>query len=91
MRRTWLVGQTGAAPSTLLDEMLRALELTVKDAAEKLGVSRQTLHAVLAEKTAVTAEMAVRLGKAHTTVRSDDQSWPTGHLHRAFAPINQLI
>ncbi len=50
-------------PGTLLDEMLRALELTVKDAAEKLGVSRQTLHAILAEKAAVTPEMAVRLGK----------------------------
>lgn len=37
--------------------------MTVKDAAEKLGVSRQTLHAILSEKSAVTPEMAVRLGK----------------------------
>jgi addiction module HigA family antidote len=35
----------------------------VKAAAEKLGVSRQTLHAILAERSAVTPEMAVRLGK----------------------------
>ena len=40
-----------------------ALRLTVKAAAEKLGVSRQTLHAILAERSAVTPEMAVQLGK----------------------------
>src|SRR5271166_2628432 len=51
-------------PGALLrDEVLPALRMTVKDAAEKLGVSRQTLHAILSEKSAVTPEMAVRLGK----------------------------
>ena len=43
--------------------MLPALRLTAKDAAANLGVSRQTLHAILSEKSAVTPEMAVRLGK----------------------------
>lgn len=33
------------------------------EAAAKLGVSRQTLHAILAETAAVTPEMAARLGK----------------------------
>jgi addiction module HigA family antidote len=51
-------------PGVLLREVvLPALRLTVKDAAEKLGVSRQTLHAILSGKSAVTPEMAVRLGK----------------------------
>jgi antitoxin HigA-1 len=51
-------------PGELLrEEVLRALRLTVKAAAEKLGVSRQTLHAILSERAAVTPEMAVRLGK----------------------------
>ncbi len=51
-------------PGTLLRaDVLPALELTVTDAAARLGVSRQTLHAILAERTAVTPEMAVRLGK----------------------------
>jgi len=51
-------------PGALLrEDVLPALRLTVKDAAEKLGVSRQTLHAILSEKSAVTPEMAVRLGK----------------------------
>ena len=51
-------------PGALLrEDVLPALRLTVKDAAEKLGVSRQTLHGILSEKSAVTPEMAVRLGK----------------------------
>ncbi|MBV9249534.1 MAG: HigA family addiction module antidote protein [Acetobacteraceae bacterium] len=51
-------------PGVLLrDEVLPALRLTVKGAAEKLGVSRQTLHAILAERAGITPEMAVRIGK----------------------------
>jgi addiction module HigA family antidote len=51
-------------PGALLrEEVLPALRLTVTAAAEKLGVSRQTLHAILAERAAVTPGMAVRLGK----------------------------
>ena len=51
-------------PGKLLrEDVLPALRLTVKAAAEKLGVSRQTLHAILAERSSVTPEMAVRLGK----------------------------
>jgi len=47
----------------LRDDVLPALRLTVKEAAEKLGVSRQTLHAILSERSSITAHMAVRLGK----------------------------
>jgi addiction module HigA family antidote len=51
-------------PGALLrDDVLPALRLTVKEAAAKLGVSRQTLHAILSEKSAITPHMAVRLGK----------------------------
>jgi addiction module HigA family antidote len=51
-------------PGTLLrEDVLPALRLTVKEAADKLGVSRQTLHTIMAEKGAVTPEMAARLGK----------------------------
>jgi len=52
-------------PGALLrEDVLPALKLTVTEAAGKLGVSRQTLHAILSERQAVTPEMAVRLGKA---------------------------
>jgi addiction module HigA family antidote len=51
-------------PGALLrEDVLPALRLTVKEAAVKLGVSRQTLHAILSEKSAITPQMAVRLGK----------------------------
>jgi antitoxin HigA-1 len=51
-------------PGELLrEDILPSLRLTVTSAAAKLGISRQTLHAILAERSAVTPEMAVRLGK----------------------------
>jgi antitoxin HigA-1 len=37
--------------------------MSVARAAKALGVSRQILHKILAEKAPVTPEMAVRLGK----------------------------
>ena len=42
---------------------LEALGLTVADAAKGLGVSRQHLHNVMAGRSAITPEMAVRLEK----------------------------
>jgi addiction module HigA family antidote len=51
-------------PGEILGEdVLPALNLTISDAAERLGVTRQTLHRIIAGKTAVTPEIAVRLGK----------------------------
>ncbi len=55
--------QPGHPGELLREEILPALRLTVTAAAKKLGVSRQTLHAILAGRSAVTPEMAVRLGK----------------------------
>lgn len=45
------------------EDVLPALGLTVTEAARQLRVSRQTLHNVLAGRSAVSAEMAVRLGR----------------------------
>lgn len=39
------------------------LAMSITDVASALGVSRQTLHGILAEKKAVTVKMAPRLGK----------------------------
>jgi addiction module HigA family antidote len=51
-------------PGELLrEDVLPALRITVTEAARKMGVSRQTLHAILSERAAVTPDMAVRLGK----------------------------
>jgi addiction module HigA family antidote len=47
----------------LREDVLPALRLSVTVAAKQLGIARQTLHRILAERAAVTPEMAVRLGK----------------------------
>jgi addiction module HigA family antidote len=51
-------------PGELLrEEILPALGRPRVEIAQLLGVSRQSLHAVLSERAAVTTEMALRLGK----------------------------
>jgi len=51
-------------PGELLrDDVIPALGRSRIEIARLLGVSRQTLHAILAERAAVTPEMALRLGK----------------------------
>jgi antitoxin HigA-1 len=47
----------------LREDVLPATGLSVSAAARALGVSRQTLHNVLAQRQSVTPEMALRLGK----------------------------
>ena len=49
----------------LRQDVLPALNITVSEAAEKLGVTRQTLHRIMARSNPrpVTPELAVRLGK----------------------------
>lgn len=47
----------------LREDVLPALGISVREMAEKLRISRQSLHAVMSERTGVTVEMALRLGK----------------------------
>jgi len=47
----------------LREDVLPALDLTVAGAARQLRVSRQALHAILSGRSAVSPEMAVRLGR----------------------------
>lgn len=46
----------------LREDVLPGLEMSVSAFARNLGVSRQTLHAVLAERSGISPEMALRLG-----------------------------
>lgn len=46
----------------LREDVLPDLGMSVSTFARKLGVSRQTLHAVLAERSGISPEMALRLG-----------------------------
>ena len=45
------------------DDVLPALQVSVNEAAEQLGVSRVTLSHVINGRAAITAEMALRVGK----------------------------
>ncbi|MGB8602995.1 MAG: HigA family addiction module antitoxin [Rhizomicrobium sp.] len=47
----------------LRDIVLSEIGLSVSEAARQIGVSRQMLHAILAGKASISAEMALRLGR----------------------------
>jgi addiction module HigA family antidote len=47
----------------LREDVLPALHLSVAEAARQLRVTRQTLHRILSGRSAVTPEMALRLGR----------------------------
>ena len=58
-----LVRQPTHPGAILRGDVLPGLSISVTEAARSLGVSRQALPAVLAERAAITVEMAVRQGK----------------------------
>lgn len=47
----------------LREDVLPALKISVSEAARQLGVTRQSLHRIMATRQPVTVEMALRLGK----------------------------
>ncbi|MBI3419899.1 MAG: HigA family addiction module antidote protein [Proteobacteria bacterium] len=47
----------------LREDVLPALGLSVSEAARQLGITRQTLHKIMAGTMGITPEMAVRIGK----------------------------
>jgi len=46
----------------LREDVFPALGIRVSELANRLGISRQTLHSVLAEKSSITPELALRIG-----------------------------
>lgn len=48
-------------------ECIEPLDLTIKDAAERLGVTRQALNNLVNEKSGISAEMSIRLSKGFGT------------------------
>lgn len=53
-----------AHPGELIGETLAELGVSISAAAKGLGITRQQLHNLIAGRSGVTAEMAVRLEKA---------------------------
>ncbi len=47
----------------LREDVLKGLDLSVTEAARRLGVSRQQLHRIISCKHPVSTEMALRIGK----------------------------
>ena len=47
----------------LREDVLPALDLSISEAARRMGISRQQLHRVLACTHPITTEMALRIGK----------------------------
>lgn len=56
--------RTPVHPGKIIKHSIEASGLTLTDAAERLGVTRQTLSRVTNEKTILSPEMAVRVSKA---------------------------
>lgn len=54
------------------EDVIKPLGLTVTDAAQKLGVTRKTLSALLNCKAALSPDMAIRIAKATNTT---PESW----------------
>ena len=54
------------------EDVIKPLGLTITEAAERLGVTRKTLSALLNCKASMSPEMAVRIGKATNT---SPESW----------------
>jgi addiction module HigA family antidote len=54
-------------PGVIVKDNIDALGITIEAFAAHIGVSRQTVHAIIAGRSSVTAEMAVRLGRAFNT------------------------
>ncbi|MDE3181107.1 MAG: HigA family addiction module antidote protein [Acidobacteriota bacterium] len=63
VRPTSMKRQPTHPGALLAEDILPALRLNVAGAAASLRVSRQTLHRIISGRTAITPEMAMRLGK----------------------------
>jgi addiction module HigA family antidote len=67
-----IIAQVAAFQGKRVFAFTRPGDAATQDFARKLGVSRPTLHAVLAERSGVSAEMALRLG---TLLGNGAQLW----------------
>jgi antitoxin HigA-1 len=68
----------------ILRQCIEPMELTIKDAAEALGVTRTTLSELVNGKRGISPEMAVRLSKVFG---GSPESWITQQAHYDVAQV----
>ena len=56
----------------LLEDVIKPLNITITEAAEKLGVSRKTLSELVNQKASLSPQMALRISKA---TKTSPESW----------------
>jgi addiction module HigA family antidote len=67
-------------PGRIVKRNIEALGLTVEAFAAHIGTTRQTVHAILSGRSAVGAEMAVRLARAFDTTPQFWINMQTNHM-----------
>lgn len=60
-------GYRPSHPGRIIKRNLDALGMTIEAFADHIGTSRQTVHTIISGRSAVRAEMAVRLARAFNT------------------------
>lgn len=74
-------------PGRILKRNIDALGLTIEAFADHIGTSRQTVHSIIAGRSAVREEMAVRLGRAFKTT---PQFWLNLQVNHAVWDLERL-
>jgi antitoxin HigA-1 len=73
-------------PGELIGDNLDELGVSVTAAAEALGITRQQLHNLIAGRSAITAEMAVKLEKA---IGSTADTWLRMQMNYDLAQVRK--
>ena len=81
-----LVMKNPPHPGELIGDTLGELGVSISEAAKVLGITRQQLHNLIAGRSGVTAEMAVRLEKA---LGSTADTWLRMQMNHDLAQIRR--
>jgi addiction module HigA family antidote len=78
-------------PGRILKRNIDALGMTVEAFADHIGTTRQTVHAIIAGRSAVREEMAVRLARAFETTPQFWLNLQTNHVVWEFERLQRLM
>jgi addiction module HigA family antidote len=78
-------------PGRILKRNIDALGLTIEAFADHIGTTRQTVHAIIAGRSAVREEMAVRLARAFRTTPQFWLNLQVNHVVWEFERLQKLM